>query len=126
VWALGFMFAVEAWPEEWTVSPKDKEASQWLEAGLDAIVALTEEDTGPAEVSAFGPEEEGGAEPPPSMSMARMEAFGEAMWAVYDLRELGRTLGPRVETVRVEATPGRNDPCHCGSGKKYKKCHGAT
>jgi hypothetical protein len=23
-------------------------------------------------------------------------------------------------------TPGRNDPCHCGSGKKYKKCHGAA
>jgi preprotein translocase subunit SecA len=21
---------------------------------------------------------------------------------------------------------GRNDPCHCGSGKKYKKCHGAN
>src|SRR5438445_2550110 len=21
------------------------------------------------------------------------------------------------------AIPGRNDPCHCGSGKKYKKCH---
>jgi hypothetical protein len=21
------------------------------------------------------------------------------------------------------AKPGRNDPCHCGSGKKYKKCH---
>ena len=21
---------------------------------------------------------------------------------------------------------GRNDPCHCGSGKKYKKCHGAV
>jgi uncharacterized protein YecA (UPF0149 family) len=20
---------------------------------------------------------------------------------------------------------GRNDPCHCGSGRKYKKCHGA-
>lgn len=19
---------------------------------------------------------------------------------------------------------GRNDPCHCGSGKKFKKCHG--
>ncbi|MFZ3139321.1 MAG: SEC-C metal-binding domain-containing protein [Polaromonas sp.] len=24
-----------------------------------------------------------------------------------------------------EATPGRNDPCPCGSGKKYKKCCGA-
>jgi preprotein translocase subunit SecA len=23
------------------------------------------------------------------------------------------------------ATIGRNDPCPCGSGKKFKKCHGA-
>jgi len=21
---------------------------------------------------------------------------------------------------------GRNDPCHCGSGKKFKRCHGAS
>ncbi|MEK6538480.1 MAG: SEC-C metal-binding domain-containing protein [Nitrospirota bacterium] len=34
--------------------------------------------------------------------------------------------------VPAQATPahkaekvGRNDPCSCGSGKKYKKCHGA-
>jgi hypothetical protein len=27
--------------------------------------------------------------------------------------------------VSVEKTPGRNDPCWCGSGKKFKKCHGA-
>jgi preprotein translocase subunit SecA len=27
--------------------------------------------------------------------------------------------------VHVAAEPGRNDPCPCGSGKKYKKCHGA-
>ena len=25
----------------------------------------------------------------------------------------------------VEETPGRNDPCPCGSGKKYKKCCGS-
>jgi hypothetical protein len=25
---------------------------------------------------------------------------------------------------RTEAKIGRNDPCHCGSGKKFKKCHG--
>lgn len=29
-----------------------------------------------------------------------------------------------VETARIEKTPGRNDSCPCGSGKKYKKCHG--
>jgi preprotein translocase subunit SecA len=26
--------------------------------------------------------------------------------------------------VKVEKRPGRNDPCPCGSGKKYKNCHG--
>ena len=34
---------------------------------------------------------------------------------------------PEVETRHVEDREriGRNDPCWCGSGKKYKKCHGA-
>ena len=27
-----------------------------------------------------------------------------------------------TEPIRVEKTVGRNDPCPCGSGKKYKKC----
>jgi uncharacterized protein YecA (UPF0149 family) len=27
---------------------------------------------------------------------------------------------------RNEPKVGRNDPCPCGSGKKYKKCHGAV
>jgi preprotein translocase subunit SecA len=29
-----------------------------------------------------------------------------------------------VEQAQAEDTPGRNDPCPCGSGKKYKKCCG--
>lgn len=28
----------------------------------------------------------------------------------------------RVEPVRAEKLPGRNEPCPCGSGKKFKKC----
>src|SRR5438552_3140012 len=31
---------------------------------------------------------------------------------------------PVQQPVRVEKTPGRNEPCFCGSGKKYKLCHG--
>ena len=31
----------------------------------------------------------------------------------------------RAGSIRKAAEPGRNDPCPCGSGKKYKKCHGA-
>ena len=118
VWALGFMFAVEYWPEEWA-APRDKDAAKWLNGALEAIVVMTEDDTAAPEVS---PLSEDGA---PSTSIARLNAFGEAIWAVYDLRELWKTVGPRVETVRAIAKPGRNDMCHCGSGKKYKKCHGA-
>jgi SWIM/SEC-C metal-binding protein len=28
----------------------------------------------------------------------------------------------RTETLQVTKTPGRNEPCSCGSGKKYKNC----
>ena len=35
--------------------------------------------------------------------------------------------GPPPEPFRrAEPKIGRNDPCHCGSGKKFKKCHGAV
>lgn len=36
-------------------------------------------------------------------------------------------LPPPIEPIRKAAhRPGRNDPCWCGSGKKYKKCHLAS
>jgi uncharacterized protein len=118
VWAVGFMYAVENWPDEWS-PPRDKEAQKWLDEGLSALVTLTEDDTDEPTLAVF--DEDG----PPSVSVARFNAFADAVWAVYDLHEMWRNIGPRVETVRKEATPGRNDLCHCGSGKKYKKCHGA-
>jgi uncharacterized protein len=90
-----------------------------LDEGLSALVTLTEDDTDEPTLAVF--DEDG----PPSVSVARFNAFADAVWAVYDLHEMWRNIGPRVETVRKEATPGRNDLCHCGSGKKYKKCHGA-
>lgn len=118
VWALGFMFAVEYWPDDWA-APKDKDAAKWLDNALQAVVAMSEDDTGKPEVS---PLADDGA---PSTSIARLNAFGEAIWAIYDLRELWKTMGPKVDTVRAVAVPGRNDVCSCGSGKKYKKCCGA-
>ncbi|MCO5123393.1 MAG: UPF0149 family protein [Rhizobacter sp.] len=54
------------------------------------------------------------------------EAIVELVAAVADIAELTQDERYRVETVRRD-TPkvGRNDPCPCGSGKKYKLCHGA-
>ena len=119
VWAIGFMFAVESWPDEWA-APRDKAAVKWLDEALDAIVAMTEDDTDPPTIAVFGDDS------PPSVSEKRFSAFADAIWAVYDLREMWRNIGPRVATVHKVATPGRNDVCHCGSGKKFKKCHGAN
>jgi preprotein translocase subunit SecA len=31
-----------------------------------------------------------------------------------------------VQPIRVEKKVGRNDPCPCGSGKKFKSCHGVN
>jgi preprotein translocase subunit SecA len=32
--------------------------------------------------------------------------------------------GPKQQPIRATKTPGRNEPCFCGSGKKYNHCHG--
>jgi len=40
--------------------------------------------------------------------------------------QTGPARAEEPKPVRVGAKVGRNDPCPCGSGKKYKKCHGAA
>ncbi|PZQ56451.1 MAG: zinc chelation protein SecC [Variovorax paradoxus] len=118
VWALGFLAAVEQWSDDWT-PPRDKDVAAMLADALEAIEVLASDDTAPPALSMYS--EDG----PPTVSQERLDDFGEAIWAVYDLRQLWRSLGPRVEALRKADEPGRNDPCPCGSGKKYKKCHGA-
>lgn len=43
--------------------------------------------------------------------------------AVESIAELTALLN-KGSTVKEHKTPARNDPCSCGSGKKYKKCCG--
>jgi preprotein translocase subunit SecA len=42
------------------------------------------------------------------------------------VEEQNQQQKPKVQPLKVEKEPGRNDPCPCGSGKKYKACHGAA
>ncbi|HEX7437530.1 MAG TPA: UPF0149 family protein [Caldimonas sp.] len=54
------------------------------------------------------------------------DAIEDLVANVADLYDLTRDLRYKVDTVRRDAPKvGRNDPCPCGSGKKYKQCHGA-
>ena len=55
------------------------------------------------------------------------DAIGEVVACVAELYELTLPLRYKVEAVRRAAPKvGRNDPCPCGSGKKFKQCHGAA
>jgi len=68
------------------------------------------------------------SEPPPQ----RLPAFAREMERKQERqqKELQYQTGPAQaeapKPVRAGAKIGRNDPCPCGSGKKYKKCHGAN
>ena len=50
----------------------------------------------------------------------------EVVIEAFDAALDGRRPGERQGTIVAEAKVGRNEPCPCGSGKKYKKCHGVA
>jgi preprotein translocase subunit SecA len=54
----------------------------------------------------------------PRPSATRSDAPGR------DAAPIGSNAGPPKPIRRDQPKVGRNDPCPCGSGKKYKKCHG--
>jgi uncharacterized protein len=55
------------------------------------------------------------------------DAIEDVVATVADLYDLTTDLRYKVETVRRESPKvGRNDPCPCGSGRKFKQCHGAA
>jgi uncharacterized protein len=117
VWAAGFLDATEYWADDWA-PPRDKEIAESMADALDCLADLLEDERDPPAVNLYDEAD------PPSVSQARFDAFGEAIWAIYDLYAIARSLGPRVAPVHSDKV-GRNDPCPCGSGKKYKKCCGA-
>ncbi|MDQ3326946.1 MAG: SEC-C metal-binding domain-containing protein, partial [Chloroflexota bacterium] len=45
---------------------------------------------------------------------------------VHQVHTNREEVAPQAQTRRVGQKIGRNDPCPCGSGKKYKRCHGGV
>jgi preprotein translocase subunit SecA len=74
----------------------------------------------------------------PAAEVASSSVFGVSRSPAPNTPAPARASGPQQpprvggddavpKTVRRdEPKVGRNDPCPCGSGKKYKKCHGAA
>jgi preprotein translocase subunit SecA len=91
-------------------------------------------DTSPTAVAA-GPEGNGEQPQPAPRKRASTSIDDlEAQFQRRKKRELqearmagsnGNATTPQ-QVVRGQAKVGRNDPCPCGSGKKFKKCHGVA
>lgn len=111
-WAAGFHWAQECCPE---LSETDDDAVAGALARIYRhLPAETDEDR--AIIALFDREQ------PLTTLDAAIE---DLVLAAVDLWDLMHRRRFHVETVRHETPkPGRNDPCHCGSGKKFKHCHG--
>ncbi len=77
------------------------------------------------------PEQVREARPAQRMDMSRLrtqkdEIAGRSTSASQDPTKQDTREVQRTEPIRVEKKVGRNDECPCGSGKKYKNCHGAN
>jgi preprotein translocase subunit SecA len=49
----------------------------------------------------------------------------EAQMKAHQQAEALKTIAEEKKIIRATVKVGRNDPCPCGSGKKFKACHGA-
>ena len=116
-WAVGFLDVVDRLPDDWQAHGSDGDLALELQAGLRCIEALLERDETKLKADLEIRY--------PGRSLDRDDLIDEACSAVQDLRCLWFDHPPRSEPRRVEKAPGRNDPCPCGSGRKFKKCHGA-
>ena len=118
LWALGVLEAIEAFAEDRVAPTGDTDDQAWYDGCLRAIEALTQRDAAllAADLQIRYP----------GQTLSREDLVDEACLALQDLRCYWVEHAPRHAPRRVDKTPGRNDPCPCGSGRKYKKCHGAA
>ncbi len=116
-WAGGFSAAIQAFSDDWPEPDDDTEEGGWFHDCLTRLMALL---MSADELAKYIADEY------PGQTMSRDELIDEALFAAQDLRLYWIEQQPKPATRVVAAKPGRNEPCHCGSGKKFKKCHGAA
>jgi uncharacterized protein len=117
LWAEGFMEAVATFAQDWPEPDLETDDGRWCEDCLCRVTALMLPQDELVEHCAVQY---------PGETLERDQLVDEACYAVQDLRVYWLEHGVKPETRRVEVKTGRNDVCPCGSGKKFKKCHGAA
>ncbi len=118
-WAKGFAQAFQDFETQWVPSQRDEDSDAEFAELMSQVLVLGEPAQSPLLAAQLARHHGTGLAP------TREDLLDEACFAVQDLRLWWLDHAPMPATRHVDATPGRNDPCPCGSGKKYKKCHGA-
>jgi len=113
-WAIGFVRGMAMRPDAWVELEDDEEFGD----ALDPLMRLVEE-VEPEDDAQVAPVSDAEREP-------LIEAMFEGVMEVYDYfrAQRERNLAP-PPSRRAQPKVGRNDPCPCGSGKKFKLCCGA-
>ncbi len=109
-WACGFLDGVELRADAWEASCA---AQPWIDESLIGIEAIAA-GVWPA------PEQEALTECLSEDERLDLIAGIPHMLHDFNMHRLEQ-FTPRTP-IRKEAAPGRNDPCPCGSGRKFKKC----
>jgi uncharacterized protein len=118
LWAEGFLTGADSFAPDWgtpTLGNSAREQYLGLISQIDALLI----EPGSEDAREFAALHYPRGLPPHD------RLIGSALFAAQDLRLFWLDHGPRPPPRRVESPPGRNDPCPCGSGRKFKKCHGA-
>lgn len=117
-WCHGFSLGVGLCTEDWERLFEDDEARNLLAP----IIAFTSADAMADVLSGLHGEADR------DLLMAALPVSVVAMYEYWrdDRREFSKGFGLDSLPARSAPKVGRNDPCPCGSGKKYKKCCGAA
>jgi uncharacterized protein len=121
-WAEGFGIGMGLRPKAWEALFGSEEHALFL----FPILALCSDENGGSALGLDAEAEDEVADQAPAMLPFCVIGIAE-FWRE---RRAGRTGGLRTESIsnaiRISRKVGRNEPCPCGSGKKFKKCCGRT
>lgn len=115
IWVEGFMAAIELRPESWMAMARDLDED--AEAAFSCMIVLIDIARGESDLPAETIEE---------LTVKAQDLIPGLVETLYDAR-LRLDQGPLAAPGAGPATrgkTGRNEPCPCGSGRKYKKCCG--
>jgi uncharacterized protein len=138
-WAIGFVRGMALRPDAWSPLDEDDEYADALEPVMQLVdEAQSGQDAQDEPSAAAQTRAPAQASPPVQAADAsridpdeREALIHDMLDGVQDVYEFfresrERRLAPAEPIRRAAAKVGRNDPCPCGSGRKYKSCCGAS